>query len=209
MLRSNIHRLVLTAAIVTLGACDPGDVDSTDDDRSGSTGTTVPLVGRRVNNGIRIYEPFEADFHPSSAATTIPGISGLWVHRPALSGEPDLWHVLEYLDTTSTTPLKIELTWVGLEAVTAASGTQSWSASRFPATGPRVGTVLTSPGVVPVDGRVTQGMTVGVAGGVDSFTVWLDQGEAGEPEDPGDDDLRDRVPPTPIPVPVPSPTPTG
>lgn len=207
MFRSHIHTFVLTAAIATVSACDPEGVDSINEDRSGTAGTTVPLVGRRVNNGTRIYEPFEPDFHPSSAATTIPGISGLWVHRAALSGEPDLWHVLEYLDTTSTTPLKLELTWVGSEVVTASSGTQSWSASRFPATGPRVGTVLTSPGVVPVSGRVMQGMTVGVAGGVDSFQVWLDQGEAGEAEE---DELPPIVlTPTPVPLPVPSPTPTS
>ncbi|MBL8947236.1 MAG: hypothetical protein JNK45_28955 [Myxococcales bacterium] len=115
--------------------------------------------------------------------------------------------MLEYLDTTSTTPLKLELTWVGLETVTASSGTQSWSSSRFPASGPRVGTVLTSPGAVPVSGRVMQGMTVGVAGGVDSFQVWLDQGEAGAGEDEKED--RPIAVPTPVPIPVPSPTPTG
>jgi hypothetical protein len=147
MFQARVHRIMVAFAILAAGGCDPSsDVESGDEARSGTNPYVVPLVGRRVGGNIKIYEPYEVGFHNSSDATSIPGITGLWVLRLATPDTPDLWEVLEYLNPSSATQLQLQLTWVGLETVSASSGGSSWSTAAFPATGTRIGTVLTSGG---------------------------------------------------------------
>lgn len=181
VMRRNVYRLALAMSLAVSAACEQEDLESVDEARVAAAATVVPLVGYRADDGVRIYEPFEPDAHAADAATTIPGISGLWVRRPELSDDPDLWLVLEYLEADSNEPLQVELTWVGPETVTVSSGAQPWSSSRFPATGTRLGTRLTGPAIVPTGDGVSQTMSVRAAGSLASFRIWLDQGAARKP----------------------------
>lgn len=175
--------------------------------------TVVPLAGRVEAGEIAMYEPYEREFHPAAARTSIGTFSGDWVRRrtDGVLGTPDILLDLEYAHGDPAPEVLVELTWVGPETITVSGGT-TWTSTPVVSSGERIGFKFRSLTLSPIGRWIKLPMMIAAAGTAPvQYDVWMRTAVSstnGSPDDK-DEDLIVRLPPTPLPLPVPSPTPTG
>jgi hypothetical protein len=159
----------------------------------------VPLVGRVTEGRVELQE-----FVPNAA----PASGGTWMTcGPTSASTPDVSQVLQYVGDP-TTPVQLELTWIGLETLTVtrvtATPSIAWPGVAYPvgSTGSvRRGTLVDSPLFDPIAGVVDLTMRITAQG---KATVTRDSWirvELGETR------RGPVLQPIPIPIRVPNPTP--